>query len=1403
MKDKLPRRVPETPPGYQQQSLQRLLRHVWKRSPFYRDYYGSYGISEKDIPEISIQDLPLLSKNTLMENFDLAVTDPRLQKHEVEKWIHSNPDPHQRFADTFVVVHSSGSSGNLGIFVYDTREWRMADSAVAGRLPAPAGNVAKETRVAFYAATHGHFAMVSIAASLDKTLYDTLILSLLDPRERIVQQLNDFQPHRLYGYSSSVSDLADLALQGKLQIHPDRVFVAGDKLFESMERKIREAWHVPIHVTYGASESKYIAIKESGQDEMAILDELNIVEVLDEHDRPVLSGQEGRVVLTNLHNYTLPVIRYEVGDYVLLGRTNDNSSAATIRDIRGRVNDALPVVLRDGTPDTIHPIILSEFHVPALERIQFVSKEPGRVWINYVAPSDLNPVVTKQFQQILDSKGATQTQFGVQRLQQIDNDPVTGKLKLVKIEHEQLHRLPTNTPQAGNAGPAKKQTVGNRLLVNHLQQYAIGPGGEGNPSGWKDTGSQGAYEGYVTYLKQAQSDLKLHETIGIEHRGVHQLFEEQVERTGNGIAAVFGNQKLTYSELNVRANQLADHLRGLGVKPGTLVALCVRRNLNMAIGILGILKAGGAWLPIDPLHPRARQQLMFKDASVPFLLTEASIAAELPEHQARTVLLDDDWAAISRCSTSNFRNISSSSNLAYVMYTSGSTGQPKGVMITHANLSHYVRAMRGPLGVTDNDIYLHTASIAFSSSVRQLMVPLTCGAAVVIATLDEVRQPLSLFETIKQRRVTILDIVPSYWRSCIDALASLDTPTRVALLDNNVRLVLTASERLLPDLPMKWRSELGQESQLINMFGQTETTGIVTTFRIPSNDQLDKTHIEIGGPIASTHIYLLDEQRRLVQVGAVGEIYVGGPTLGRGYLNRPESTAEKFIPNPFSNDSDDRLYKTGDLARYRPDGSIEFIGRLDDQVKIRGMRIEPGDVEAVLIGCPGIKEAAVVPGEDETNNRRLIAYVVPKNGEITTTSALRNFLSAKLPEYMIPSAFVVLDALPRLPSGKLDRHTLPSPDYVRPELDRPHVAPRTSVQLQLLRIWQAVLGVGGIGITDNFFDLGGNSLAALYLLTHINKAFSKKLPLAALYQAQTVEDLADLVDNDNHSVSWSSLTPLQTNGSKPPFFWIHGEVSDATLPRHLGPDQPVYGLFHQSDDGKPARYKTVESIASHYLSEIRTIQPKGPYFIGGFCFGGLVAVEIAQQVRAQGDETAFLVVMEPDVLKACGQSLLPLQNQPNLAGRKTRARDNVRRVLQKLDGLDTRQRMTLLGSRVQLKLARWIKILTFPIKSAICAFCAAFGITLPVSLRSFYILGVYRRATRKYRLKSFPGSLTLLVQSSTDGSPLSWDGLARGVEVHELPPASHNDILKEPYVQVWAVKLKALLQRTHTPASPR
>ena len=427
-------RTPELNINQQQQrlNLKRLLEHVWKRSPFYREYYESHGIREKHLPEVAIRDLPLLTKPVLMENFDKAVTDTRLKRLELEKWIQDNPDPQQQFARDFVVVHTSGSSGNIAVFVCDEKCWRIADIAMASRLPMPRTYPSEPVKAAFYMAAHGHFAMVSIAASMRKPLYETLVLSLLDSREQTIERLNSFRPQRLYGYASSVAELANLALEGLLHIQPQWVLVAGDKLTASMETAIRTAWRAPIHVTYGASESKYIALKQNGDDDMKVLDELNIVEVLDTHHRPVSSGREGRVVLTNLFNYTLPIIRYEFDDYVVLGREH-HGTALTIKDIKGRVNDALAVVVRGGKQDAIHPIVLSEFHVPRLERIQFISQSAGRICIQYVAPADIGGDVTRHFQRILDAKSAAETTFEVRRVREIPNDPDTGKLRLVKL----------------------------------------------------------------------------------------------------------------------------------------------------------------------------------------------------------------------------------------------------------------------------------------------------------------------------------------------------------------------------------------------------------------------------------------------------------------------------------------------------------------------------------------------------------------------------------------------------------------------------------------------------------------------------------------------------------------------------------------------------------------------------------------------------------------------------------------------------------------------------------------------------------------------------------------------------------------------------------------------------------
>jgi amino acid adenylation domain-containing protein len=1346
-----------TPRGYQQLSLSRLLKHVWHRSPFYRDFYSNHGIKERDLSELGIRDLPFLTKSILMDNFDRAVTDPRLKRAELEHWIQNNPNPTERFSDSFIVIHSSGTSGTLGIFVYSPREWLMADIAIASRLPKPENSSSERTRAAFYAAAHGHFAMVSMAAALDKSRYDAMILSLLDSRELNTNLLNSFQPHRIYGYASSVTALAEMSLEGSLQICPSEVFVGGDKLSPAMITKIRNAWNGLIFDTYGASESKYIAVKESGDPEMAILDELNIVEVLNDQNGPVSSGQEGRVVLTNLYNYTLPLLRYESGDYVVAGETNFEGLPTSILDIRGRVNDALPVALRNGVYDTIHPILLSEFHVPGIEKIQFISRQPEFVELNYIAPSDLDSAIYGQFQKMLDSKGATNTRFEVKRLKEIENNSQTGKFDLVKIRRSQSNGASSN---GNGTKPAFRVLDGTRTTA---ESSALGTKTELDP------------------------------------RCIHQLFEQQAKQTPDAVAVVCGESRLSYSQLNSKANQLAHHLRAIGVGPGTVVAICVTRGPHMVVGILGILKAGATWLPLDPRHPKARIQTVLEDANAPFLLSESSVISGLPEFAAKAVLIDGDSSSIALCSETELDD-SDPANLAYMMFTSGSTGQPKGVMVTHANLCQYVGSMRAALGVTSADTYLHTATIAFSSSVRQLFLPLTCGASVLIATTEQIQEPLSLFEIIRDRRVTVLDLVPTYWRNCIDALSALEPSIRKNVLNNDVRLVATASEVLLSDLPMKWRQEFGHGSELINMFGQTETTGIATTYTIPKDANLEIRTVPIGKPISNMSLYLLDDQQRLVPAGSVGEIHIGGPCVGRGYLNRAELTAERFVRNPFSNDSGSRLYKTGDLGRFRPDGNVEFRGRIDDQVKIRGIRIEPGEVTAVLNEYSGLKESVVVAREDELNNRRLVAYIVPVNGKAPLPQALRAFLGEKLPEYMIPSAFVELVALPRLPSGKIDRQGLPAPDHARLDSGQPFVAPRNDLEKQLVGIWQTVLAVANISMTDNFFDVGGNSLSAMYLLTNVNKTFGEKLPLAALYQAPTVEEFAKLLDHHERSVILTSLLPLQPRGSKPPLFWIHGETSNTLLPHYLGADQPVYGLGHQSLDGIPAQFTTVETIAAHYLEEIRTVQRSGPYFLGGYCFGGLVAFEIAHQLNASGDDVAMLAIIEPSPLKGCGQSDLKDKSVPAPESNKSGIREESARHFNTLKSLGFWQQLEYLGIRVWGKLRQSMNPITVPLnrqfKRAVCAYYIRSRHPLPVWVRSFYILQIYGRARRSYAVRTYSGKVDLFVQEPEFALQSSWDGLCTvPVKIHKVAASNHTAILQQPHFRDWAERLKETLQK--------
>ena len=587
---------------------------------------------------------------------------------------------------------------------------------------------------------------------------------------------------------------------------------------------------------------------------------------------------------------------------------------------------------------------------------------------------------------------------------------------------------------------------------------------------------------------------------------IHHLFEAQVERTPDAVALVFEDQQLSYRELNRRANQLAHHLQKLSVGPEVKVGICVERSIDMVEGILGILKAGAAFVPLDPMYPKDRLSYMIQETQVPVMLTQEPLLRELPMHGAHVVCLDTGWPSILKQSEENLNSRTSAASLAYTMYTSGSTGMPKGVMVMHVNLSHYVQDLQVPLGVTSEDVYLHTASISFSSSVRQLMVPLAQGATVAIATHEQRTNPLALFDLIKQRGVTIMDIVPSFWRDCNQALDSLEPQSRNALLENKLRLILTTGEPLPSDVTRYWSSELKHGARLVNLYGATESSGSVTVYPIPAEDDDSMKIVPLGRPIANTKIYVLDQNLQPAVAGASGELYVGGLRVARAYLNRVELTATSFIPDPFSDEPGARMWKTGDLAHYLSDGNIGFIGRIDHLIIIRGSRVEPAEVEEVLKQHPAVWETVVVAREDEPGNTRLVAYIVHDPEESLTVSELRRLLIEKLPDYMVPTAFVMLGALPRLASGKIDRQALPAPDQKRPHLDQPYVSPRSELQRHLSNLWCDILKLDKVGIYDRFFELGGTSILAARFVNIIQVELSASIPIISIFESSSIAE---------------------------------------------------------------------------------------------------------------------------------------------------------------------------------------------------------------------------------------------------------------------------------------------------------
>ncbi len=592
------------------------------------------------------------------------------------------------------------------------------------------------------------------------------------------------------------------------------------------------------------------------------------------------------------------------------------------------------------------------------------------------------------------------------------------------------------------------------------------------------------------------------------------LFEAQVEQFPDSVAVTFNDQHLTYRDLNQRSNQMADYLQELGVGPDVLVGICSERSLEMVVGLLGILKAGGAYVPLDPMYPKGHLAVILEDSQISVVLARREASERLPEHKARIVRLDTDWDIISKRNSENFVSRVTGEALVYVIHTSGSTGRPKGVMVSHRALVNHAQAMIKVYGLTSAHRLLQFISPSFDAAGEEIFPTLLSGATLVLPEIPSGLLAHQLASFCEQQSITILHLPVTLCHQLVD-YEGLSSRSRLPSL----KVLLTGGEQPILDKLRSLAGQLGVQVEFLNAYGPTEATITSTVYNMTHDVKTSKSlgKVPIGRPIANAQVYILDIHQQPVAVGAIGELYIGGAGLARGYLNRPELTAEAFVPNPFVSqqrgeiEGGTRLYKTGDLARYLPDGNIEFLGRVDHQVKVRGFRIELGEIEAALNRHPAIREVIVVAQDGESGDKHLVAFVVFAQGRSVTITESRKFLQERLPEYMLPSAFVELDALPLTPGGKVDRRALPTFKGIKPDLkETAYVAPRTPVEKSLVEIWKQVLKVERIGIYDRFFDLGGDSILSIQVVARSNQA---GLPLTPrqVFDHQTIAELAAVV----------------------------------------------------------------------------------------------------------------------------------------------------------------------------------------------------------------------------------------------------------------------------------------------------
>jgi amino acid adenylation domain-containing protein len=861
------------------------------------------------------------------------------------------------------------------------------------------------------------------------------------------------------------------------------------------------------------------------------------------------------------------------------------------------------------------------------------------------------------------------------------------------------------------------------------------------------------------------------------------LFQQQVERTPDAPAVVFEGQSLSYAELNVRANQLAHLLRQADVSAEVCVGLLIDRSMEMLVAVLGILKAGGAYVPLDPRQPNARVLFQLEETKAPVLVTK-KCCTEVNGYTGRTVCLDRDHGLLERQRKSNPVWTIDPHDLAYVIFTSGTTGAPKGTLIDHSSLTNYLCWFNEDVGGEVRHMPVITG-LWFDMSLKQILAPLLRGDNVWLLPEQVVSDPAALLQACVRFPRVGLNVVPSVWRMVLDEIESSEgVPNLAYVIFGGEKLGAELVERSFALLP---------HVQIWNLYGPTEATSNASGGRV-----FPECTVTIGRPIANARILILDNNLQPVPIGVPGELHIGGMGLARGYLNLPQLTAQKFIKDPFGKQLD-RLYKTGDRARFLADGSIEYLGRVDNQVKIRGYRVEPDEIEAVLNKHPQVNKSVVVAREDHWSEKRLVAYVVVAEETETIISDLRRWVKQQLPDYAIPSSFVVLDELPLTPNGKLDRRALPVPNG-KEFADHAFVPPRNTLELLLTKMWEQVLEVQPIGVKDNFFELGGDSFLAVRLFAQLANVYGRSLPPATLFHAPTVEQMASLLNEKKWSPRWSSLVPIQPGGSKPPLFCLHLALGHVLfyrdLAQRLGLDQPVYGFQPQGFDGSLPCHTRIEEMACHYIKEMRALQPEGPYYLAGSSSGGLIAFEMAQQLHAQGQKVGLVALFDT---YAPGFHRLSFK-AGTLRYQVYRFVQRVHLHLGNLLLLEyrgklkyTRQKAVLVGGRIKWTIRKAVES---KIKKVVHTRARSNGNS--ESAENQKRIDTAINALREYVPGVYPGHVTLFRASkqpagyNTDRD-LGWEKLAAGgVRVHEIP-GYHGSIVMEPRVRILAERLRACL----------